>query len=217
MRSDPDLLIVDDCRLYRDGLAASIAREFATGSVRTADDSASMVRALSQRAPEVILLNLASADSRAVMQAARRHSPESRLIVLGVSEEDEVGIVACAEAGVRGYHLRSGSLADLLDLVDSVLAGESLCSPRIAAVLLRRVSALADQGRSERKELVLTERENQILQLVELGLSNRDIATKLCIEIPTVKNHVHSLLSKLGVRRRADAAAVMRGRTQAGI
>ncbi|KAA8884187.1 response regulator transcription factor [Nocardia colli] len=207
-----DLLIVDDCRLYREGLAASVAREFADGSVRTANDSTSMARALSHRPPDVILLNLASYDSRAVMQAARRHSPDSRLIVLGVSEDDEAGIVACAEAGVRGYHLRSGSLADLLALIAGVLAGEPLCSPRVAAVLMRRVTALADQGRSERKVLALTERENQILHLLELGLSNKEIADKLCIGIPTVKNHVHSLLAKLGVRRRADAVVVARGR-----
>jgi DNA-binding NarL/FixJ family response regulator len=60
--------------------------------------------------------------------------------------------------------------------------------------------------------LALTERENQIVHLLELDLTNKQIAERLCIEIPTVKNHVHSLLAKLGVRRRGDAAAVLRGR-----
>lgn len=207
-----DLLIVDDCRLYRDGLAAIIAREYVEMTVRTSHDMASMRRALDQRCPDVVLLNLASFDSRTLMQAARAQSPQSRLIVLGVSEDDELGIVACAEAGVSGYHLRTGSLADLVQLIGSVIAGESLCSPRVAALLMRRLAALAADGRSDSKVLALTERETQIVHLLELGLSNKEIAAQLCIEVATVKNHVHSLLAKLGVRRRAHAAAVLHGR-----
>jgi DNA-binding NarL/FixJ family response regulator len=209
----PDLLIIDDCRLYRDGLAEIIARECSHVAVRTAHDAASMLRALGQRCPDVILLNLASTDSRALMQTARAHSPQSRLIVLGVCEDDESEIVDCAEAGVSGYHLRTASLAELVQLIGSVIAGESLCSPRITALLMRRLAVLAADGRSDNKVLALTERENQIVQLLELGLSNKEIAVRLCIEVATVKNHVHSLLAKLGVRRRAHAAAVMRGRT----
>src|SRR5258708_26522839 len=98
-----DLLIVDDCRLYREGLAEDIARECSQVAVRTAHDTASMLHALHQRCPDVILLNLASSDSSALMQTARAQTPQSRLIVLGVCEHDESEIVACAEAGVSGY------------------------------------------------------------------------------------------------------------------
>jgi len=209
-----DLLIVDDSRLYRDGLAAILASEFGTASVRTAHDSESMVRLLGPRTPDVILLNLASFDHLAVMRAARAHSSVSKLIVLGLSEDNEDDIVACAEAGVCGYHLRSGSLVDLIQLISSVMVGETLCSPRVAAVLMRRVSVLAAQGYSDQKVLALTERETQIVALLELGLTNKEIAARLYIEVPTVKNHVHSLLAKLGVRRRGDAAGVLRGRLE---
>jgi DNA-binding NarL/FixJ family response regulator len=212
----PDLLIVDDCRLYRDGLAVIIAREYGPAAVRTAHDTDSMLRALDERRPDVILLNLASFESRSVMQAAHTHSPQSRLIVLGVCEDDEAEIVACAEAGVSGYHLRTGSLADLVQLIGSVIAGESPCSPRVTALLLRRLAAVAVDGHSDSRELALTQRETQIVHLLELGLSNKEIAAHLCIEVATVKNHVHSLLAKLGVRRRAHAAAVLRGRTSVG-
>jgi DNA-binding NarL/FixJ family response regulator len=212
----PDLLIVDDCRLYREGLAAIMARQYGTQAIRTAHDTASLLRALEKRCPDVILLNLASFDSRALMQAARARSPQSRMIVVGASENDEAEIVACAEAGVAGYHLRTDSLTDLVQSIASVVAGESLCSPRVTALLLRRLAALAADGRSNRNVLALTERETQIVQLLELGLSNKQIAAQLCIEVATVKNHVHSLLAKLGVRRRAHAAAVVRGRATIG-
>jgi DNA-binding NarL/FixJ family response regulator len=133
------------------------------------------------------------------------------VIVLGVSDDIESDIVACAEAGVTGYHMRTESLDDLLVLIRRVAAGESVCSPRVAAILAKRLSALAAQRQPPRaKELVLTAREAQILTLLELGLSNRDIASQLCIAVHTVKNHLHNLLKKLGVSTRADAAALSR-------
>jgi DNA-binding NarL/FixJ family response regulator len=209
----PDLLIVDDCRLYREGLAAIMARQYGAEAIRTAHDATSLLRAFEDRRPDVILLNLASFDSRALMRSARAHSPQSRIIVVGASENDEAEIVACAEGGVAGYHLRTDSLTDLVQSIASVIAGESVCSPRVTGLLLRRLAVLAADGRSDRKGLALTERETQIVQLLELGLSNKEIAAQLCIEVATVKNHVHSLLAKLGVRRRAHAAAVIRGWT----
>ncbi len=111
---------------------------------------------------------------------------------------------------MAGYHLRTESLDDLIDLIRKVAAGESLCSPRVSAILLRRLSALASQRPPASKELVLTAREIQILRMLELGLANRQIAEELCIAIHTVKNHVHSLLTKLGVSTRAQAAVVAR-------
>ena len=101
-------------------------------------------------------------------------------------------------------------------MISSVIAGESVCSPRVTALLLRRLASLAADGRSDSKALALTQRENQVVRLLELGLSNREIAAQLCIEVATVKNHVHSLLAKLGVRRRTHVVAVMRGRANLG-
>jgi DNA-binding NarL/FixJ family response regulator len=95
-------------------------------------------------------------------------------------------------------------------LIRQVAAGESLCSPRVSAILLRRLSALASERQLAKEELVLTAREAQILKMLELGLSNRDIAEKLCIAVHTVKNHVHSVLTKLGVSTRAQAVALAR-------
>jgi DNA-binding NarL/FixJ family response regulator len=156
----------------------------------------------------IILLNLATRDSTSLLGAAMKTDPGARVIVLGVSEQDEAAIVACAEAGVAGYHTRTQSFEDLLMLMSKVAAGESHCSPRVSAVLLRRLSALASERKPVSKELVLTSREAQILEMIKMGMSNRDIAAQLCIALHTVKNHVHSVLGKLGVSTRAQAAAV---------
>ena len=102
-------------------------------------------------------------------------------------------------------------LDDLLVLIRRVAAGESLCiareSPQFCSAGCRH-SLRSDNRR--RMKLVLTAREAQILRMLEMGLSNRDIAARLCIAVHTVKNHVHSVLTKLGVNSRAEAAAFSR-------
>lgn len=206
---DARVLIVDDCTLYRDYLAAVLASHGAVAP-GVAWDLSSLVAAFDAALPRVILLNMASRDGGILLRHALTLSAHVRVVVLGVSEDDESGIVACAEAGVAGYHLRTQSLEDLLELIHKVAAGESFCSPRVSAILLRRLSSLASQRQSAAKELVLTARETQILRMLELGLTNRQIAEELCIAVHTVKNHVHSLLSKLGVSTRAQAAVLAR-------
>ncbi len=206
---DESILIVDDCTLYRENLAATFAL-YGTAAPSVAWDLPSLVTALEDTTPSIVLLNIATRDSALLLRAAMEISQNLRVIVLGVSEDDESEIVACAEAGVAGYHMRTESLDDLLVLMRKVADGKSICSPRVSAILLRRLSALASQRRPAADGLVLTAREDQILRMLELGLSNQDIATQLCIAVPTVKNHVHSLLIKLDVNTRAEAAALCR-------
>lgn len=206
---DARVLIVGDCTLYRDYLAAVLASHGAVAP-GVAWDLPSLIASYETTVPRVILLDMSTRNSAMLLRQALQLSPHARVIVMGISEDDESEIVACAEAGVAGYHLRSDSLKDLLVLTHKVAAGESLCSPRVSAILLRRLSALASQRQPTAKELVLTSREIQILRLLEMGLSNRDIAEQLCIAVHTVKNHVHSLLAKLGVSTRAQAAALAR-------
>jgi DNA-binding NarL/FixJ family response regulator len=207
---DTRVLIVDDSTLFREYLAGVIA---ARGVVNpsVAWDLPSLITAIENTKPRVILLNVATRDSTMLLRQALKLSPSVRVIVLDLSEDDESEIVACAEAGVAGYHLRTESLGHLLVSIRKVAAGESLCSPQVSAILLRRLSALASQRQHPAdKELVLTAREAQVLKMLELGLSNRDIAEQLCIAVHTVKNHVHSLLTKLGVSTRAQAAVFSR-------
>jgi DNA-binding NarL/FixJ family response regulator len=206
---DARFLIVDDCKLNRENLAAIFAAHDGSKTA-VAWDQRSLDAALSQITPAIALVNMGTRDNMSLLRQVRERCPEAKMIVIGISEDDEPEIVACAEAGVAGYHLRAESLDDLLALMSRVANEESHCSPRVSAILLRRLSTLASQRRPEAKELVLTTREMQILRLLESGLSNRDIADRLCIALHTVKNHVHSVLSKLGVNTRAEAAAYSR-------
>jgi DNA-binding NarL/FixJ family response regulator len=203
---DERILIIDDCTLYRENLAAIFVLN-GIAAPSGAWDVPSLVKALDGTQPSIVLLNMATRGSALLLRAAMGISPNVRVIVLGASEDDESEIVACAEAGVAGYHMRTDSLEDLLVLIHNVAAGKSSCPPRVSAILLRRLSTLASQPQQAVRELALTAREAQILTMLELGRSNRDIATQLGIAVHTVKNHVHSLLTKLGVSTRTEAAA----------
>ena len=204
-------LVASDIRLYREGLADGLRASGRVEVVGTADDGragAACARALD---PDVVLVDLAMAGWEEAVRAIVVAAEEARVVVLGVREvEDEV--VACAEAGVSGYVTREASLDELVEIVESVVRGESLCSPRISAVLLRRVTELSARERRPAAVDRLTPREVQIVRLIDEGLSNKQIAGRLSIELATVKNHVHSILEKLQVERRGEAAAQVRGR-----
>ncbi len=203
------ILLIDDCTLQRENLAAILAGESGL-TPAVAWDLPSVSAALTEMTPDIVLLSMVTRDNIALLRAVRELCPQARAIVVGISEGNETDIIACAESGVAGYHLRTDSLDELLRLMSKVVDGESACPPKVSAILLSRLSALAAQRPVGSREPVLTTREVQILRMLEMGLSNRDIADRLCITLHTVKNHVHSVLNKLGVSTRAEAAALSR-------
>lgn len=204
---DIRILIVDDCTLHRENLAEIFAVNGAT-TPALAWDMPSLNDALGAAAPDIVLLSMLTRDSLTLLRSIRDKCPYTKVIVVGICDEDEPAIVTCAEAGVTGYHLRTESLDDLIVLILKVVEGESVCPPRVSAMLLRRLSALASHRPPAQEELELTAREAEILTMLKRGLSNREIAEQLCIAVHTVKNHVHSLLTKLGVSTRGQAAAL---------
>lgn len=203
------VLIVDDCTLFRENLAAVLA---VTGIpvAGLAWDLPSVVMAFDRANAGLVLLDMSTAGSDLLLRAVVDMSRAVPVIVFNMSEENETEIVACAEAGVAGYHMRSDTLEDLVMMIRKVSVGESFYSPRVSSVLLRRLSMMASAPQPTSKDLALTAREGQILKMLELGRSNRDIAVHLQIAVHTVKNHVHNLLTKLGVSSRAEAAALYR-------
>ncbi|MFG1931595.1 LuxR C-terminal-related transcriptional regulator [Mycobacterium sp. NPDC048908] len=203
------MLIIDDCTLFREILAGILALK-GIAVAGTAWDLPSLVGAFEQTNANLVLVNMDTRGSHLLIRAAMDISPGARIIVVATPEEDEQKIIACAEAGVAGYHVRSDSLDDLIMLIHNVAGGKSICPPRVSAILLRRLSSLASQPQPAGRDLALTTREAQILKMLELGRSNSDIAARLNIAVHTVKNHVHNLLTKLGVHTRAEAAALSR-------
>jgi len=203
------ILIADDTRLVRETLAATLAHEESLDLTAEAVCLAECRARIETFRPDIVLLKAAADDSIAILQTIVGMAPEVRVVALGVNDTEEE-VIQLAEAGAAGYLLRNGSLADLVATIVSVTEGETLCSPRVAAALLRRVATLAAECRSSKVRAHLTAREREIIQLVDRGFSNKEIAQRLVINVRTVKNHVHNILDKLQVHRRSEAAARIR-------
>jgi DNA-binding NarL/FixJ family response regulator len=177
--------------------------------VGVADSVASALTYIEDKNPDVALLDFAMPDALALPHAIAAAQIPVKVVAFSVAEtEDE--ICECAEAGIAGYVGRNGSKEDLIAAVENALRDEVPCSPRVAASLFRRLAAHVQTTRQRPREAALTNREQDIIALIDRGLSNKEIARQLKISLPTVKNHVHNILEKLQVRRRGAAAAVLR-------
>lgn len=202
--------ILADIRLYREGLAQVLGSHPNISVVATAASTNGSLTSISDAAPDVVLIDMVMPDSLAAIRRVLAAAPGAKVVSLGVGEDDHE-VVASAESGAVGYVPREGSLGDLVIVIECAARGEAVCSPRVAGALLRRVATLASDRGHNQIEGHLTSRESEIMRLVDEGLSNKEIATRLCIEVATVKNHVHNILEKLQVHRRGEAAARVRG------
>ena len=128
--------------------------------------------------------------------------PAVALVALGLQEQRQ-NVVRCGRAGFRGYVERHASVEHLCQALSDVIAGRLACSAEISGGLLRALFS-RDSSSPEATE-ALTAREGEVLQLIGNGLSNKEIASQLCLSVATVKHHVHHVLHKLKLPRRAQA------------
>ena len=159
--------------------------------------------------PDVVLFDISPPGSLGEVRRVAAAVPAARVVALAVGESENQ-VVACAEAGADGYVTRDQSVEDVLAVIGAVTRGELICSPRIAGALLQRLGRLAAERGSapvDEPPVRLTAREREIVVLIDRGMSNKQIARTLTIEVATVKNHVHNILEKLHVTRRDEAVA----------
>ena len=203
------VIVASDVCLFRQGLSVVLASDghldVAAGA-RTGQELLELVQSI---VPSIVFLDMGMAQAYVTCRMIRSRWPDIKIIALCVTEcADE--IMKCAEAGIAGYVSREGSIEDLVSTINSAERGELACSGHVAAILLRRVNALARASNHDVAVEHLTPRELEVAELVNEGLSNKQIATRLKITVSTTKNHVHHLLEKLGARHRAEAAAIFR-------
>lgn len=204
------VLIICDVRLYREGLGRTLGGHPATAAVHVVSEIQEGLAEIEHWSPEVVLLDTSSPNPTERIEAVLVLAPAARVVAFGVTDEPDT-ILACIEAGAAGYVTRDASLGELTSTVQAVARGEVLCSAEIAGLLSRRVAYLAAERRPSADMTVLTTREREVLALIDQGMSNKEIAKRLRLRLATVKNHVHQVLSKLGVSRRGAAAALVRG------
>jgi DNA-binding NarL/FixJ family response regulator len=197
------VVVVTGIRLYRDGVADALSRLDDVELALTAANGAAAVLTIRRAACDVALIDMALADNTEAIALMRRARPSLKVVALGVAE-DSPAVVACAEAGVCGYVSRDASLAELADALRIAVLGEAPLSGRVAAGLLRHIALLADSRPTNGIDRRLTPRERDVLGLLQSGMTNRQIARALDLQLSTVKNHVHNVLTKSGAARRSD-------------
>lgn len=197
------VLVATEIRLYRDGVAEALRRLDDVEFVVAAATGAAAVLAVKRNECDVVLLDMALNGSTDTVVALMTARPDLKVVALGVPE-DGPEVVACAEAGIAGYISRDASLAEVGDALRAAVRGEAPLSGRVAAGLLRHIALGASIGRTDTAAAQLTPREREVCRLLRSGMTNRQIARTLDLQLSTVKNHVHNVLAKSGVTRRAQ-------------
>lgn len=208
-RVDVSVFVVAETRLYRDGIANLLASQPGILVVGTAGDVKNGLALIGAQRPDVVLLDSETENSLDAIREIRKPGMQTKVIALAI-EDQTSQILNCAEAGASGFITHDGSLDDLVDAINCARAGELHCTPRVAAELAKRVARLSEKPGQAMGVRCLTAREMEVIRLIEKGLSNKEIAKTMQIGVSTVKNHVHNILEKLNVRRRGQAAALIR-------
>jgi two-component system, NarL family, nitrate/nitrite response regulator NarL len=204
-----DVVVVAPIRVHRESLSTVLDANThirVVGQARTLEETLPQLTD-GQGAPVALLDGPPLGDL--VVAAPLTIEPQAKIVALGVPESEAV---AWIEAGASGFVPPDGSLGDVIVAVEKVADDELAASPQVTARLASRVRLLAAESPPSIPDGRLTTREVEVLELLAEGLSNKQIAQRLSIQLQTVKNHVHNVLVKLGVKRRAEAAARARRR-----
>ena len=201
------LLVVDDHEVVRQGLVAMLDRRPGFQVVAEAGTVAEAIEMARKFEPDLIVMDVRLPDGSGIeaCREIRSELPETRVVML-TSYPDEEAVFSAIVAGASGYLLKQVRARDLVSALEAVGRGESLLDPAVTEKVLERVRRIATGGASD--ELAqLTAQEQKILLLVAEGKTNKQIAQEVFLSDKTVKNYVSSILSKLNLQRRAQAAA----------
>jgi DNA-binding NarL/FixJ family response regulator len=201
------ILVVDDHEVVRQGLVALLDRRAGFEVVAQAGSVAESIAQAARFEPDLVVMDVRLPDGSGIeaCREIRATRPETRVVML-TSYPDEEAVLSAIIAGASGYLLKQIRGRDLVTALESVGRGESLLDPAVTEKVLERVRRLATGGAGD--ELAdLTAQERKILLLVADGKTNKEIASEVFLSDKTVKNYVSSILSKLNLQRRTQAAA----------
>ena len=204
------VVIVDDQRLMREGLATLLALAPDIHIVGQASDGQEAIALARQLKPQVVLMDIRmpGTDGVTATRAIHAELPDTQIIILTTFDDDEY-VLAGLRAGACGYLLKDMPSEQLADAIRAAVRGDSPIEPAVARKLVNMVAGMPSRAAPAAPPLVdpLSEREVEVLRLIAQGRSNKDIAEALVIAEGTAKNHVSSILSKLHARDRAQAVA----------
>jgi two-component system, NarL family, response regulator LiaR len=200
------VLLVDDHAVVRKGLRALLGRESSIDVTGEAEDGEQALRAADRLRPDVILMDLEMPGIGGI-EATRRISethPDTKVVVL-TSHASEEDVFPALKAGALGYLLKHSAPEDVLQAIRQAYRGETVLHPAIARMVLQELHRPAAAKHLQTTD-PLSERELDVLRLIAQGMSNQDIASKLVVGEATVRSHVSSILRKLQLASRTQAA-----------
>jgi DNA-binding NarL/FixJ family response regulator len=197
------VLIVDDHRMFSESLARLLADEDGIDVLGVAATGADAVEMVGRLRPNVVLMDyqLPDQDGVAVTAAIRRENPSVMVVMLTGSTEDRV-LLAAIDAGCSGFLTKDRAAAEVVHAVRAAAVGEALISPALLARLLPKLNRTQ---RSLGEDL--SEREREILGFLAKGMTNKVIAAELFLSVNTIRNHVQSVLAKLGAHSKLEAVS----------
>jgi DNA-binding NarL/FixJ family response regulator len=197
------LMIADDHRMLREGLKHSLADEGFDVIGEAADGDEAVDRALELR-PDVVLMDVTMPERNGIEATyeIRQMDPEIKIIMLTMHADADV-LAAAVKAGASGYLLKDCSIEEIAHAIRTTAAGDTLMSSNVASSMLEELRRL-DEGEGD-EERVISQREEEVLQLIADGCSTPEVADRLYISQKTVKNHLASIYQKLEARDRTQA------------
>ena len=197
-------------RIYRDGLVSALTSQSGIANVTACASVNQLLKLPAKEWFDVALVDVQSTtDAIAAIRNAHEACERCPIVVLGTDTEDDA-IASLIEAGAAGYVTTNDSIEDLVRVLFAASNGELCCTPRVMRMVQVRMLHASGTERTSgfARMASLSRREKQVLELVSLGRSNKEIARELSLEVATVKNHMHNVISKLQVRTRREAASV---------
>jgi DNA-binding NarL/FixJ family response regulator len=205
------VLVIEDNRLVRDGLAALLDAQPDFKVVAVAEGTSAGLLQVRQTKPHVVLVDasLGSHDSRSFVETVRKEAPESKVIVMDLLPAQE-DVIAFIKAGAKGFIVKDATVEDFMRTIRSVAEGSDVVPAALTGTLLSHIvdQAVARSTAAVLDAVQMTKREQQITNLIADGLSNKEIAQRLNIATYTVKSHVHNILEKLALHTRLQIAAL---------
>lgn len=198
------VLIADDHPLVREALHRALDVEEDMNVVAEASDGEEAVKLASELKPNVVVMDIVMPKVNGI-EATRKIkeiAPDTAILIL-TAYDDEEYVLGLLDAGAAGYLLKSARGRDLVGAIRAIMAGESVLHPNIIARLLKR--ATVTLVKKNKAQGLLSERESEVLRLVALGMSNKEVAEELFLSQRTVKAHLTSVFNKLNVASRSEA------------
>jgi two-component system, NarL family, nitrate/nitrite response regulator NarL len=204
------ICIADDHPLFREGVVRTLSESEALLVVGEAGDAEGAVRIAAAERPDLILLDVSMPGGglAALTQIMKMDAPP-KVVMLTVAEDDDV-VLGALKAGAVGYILKGVGSRELVAIIRDIADGQSYLSPSLAMKLLNQMQSTGGNSRNAEPINDLSKREEDILKLVAKGLSNREVGDALDLQEKTVKHYMTSILQKLHVRNRTEAALVAR-------